>query len=181
MPGHHNVQNSVLAAAAAHLCGATPAQIAEGIAAFRGSGRRFEFIGTFGGITIADDYAHHPTEIEATLKAAREMGYARVWAVFQPFTFSRTLKHLDEFAATLSLADTAVVSDIMGSREGGDWHVCASDITDRMTNGVYIPDFPAIAEYVSAHVQAGDLVLTMGGGDVYKCARMIAARLEEKG
>ena len=180
VPGEHNVLNSLTAVVAAVLCGATPEQIADGIADFHGAGRRFEFLGTFAGVTVADDYAHHPTEITATLTAAKAMGYNRVWAIFQPFTFSRTARHLDDFAKALSLADTAVVSDIMGSREHNTWNVHSDQITDKMTNGVYIPAFPEITDYILANVQEGDLVVTMGGGNVYYCARMIVEKLKEK-
>ncbi len=180
VPGGHNVLNSLAAAAAATLCGMTPAQIAAGVRAFHGAGRRFEFLGTHAGVTVADDYAHHPTEIAATLEAAKKLGHARVWGIFQPFTFSRTQRHLDEFAAALSLADIAVVSDIMGSREVNTYGVHSTQITDQMKNGVYLATFPEIADYVVANVQDGDLVMTMGGGDVYKCARMIIAKLNEK-
>jgi len=180
VPGGHNVSNSLAVAAAAHLCGVDVPHIAAGIKAFHGAGRRFEFLGTYAGVTVADDYAHHPTEIAATLDAAKKLEHNRVWAIFQPFTFSRTARHLEEFAQALSLADQAVVSDIMGSREVNEWGVHAAQITDRMANGVYVPTFPEIADYVAARVQPGDLVLTMGGGDVYKCARMLIAKLQEK-
>ena len=180
VPGIHNISNSVGAAAVAHLCGATPAQISAGLLHFTGAGRRFESLGTHGGVAIVDDYAHHPTEITATLSTAKKMPYHRVWAVFQPFTFTRTARHLDEFAQALSLADTAVVSDIMGSREVNEWNVHSEQITEKMTNGVYIADFAGITDYIVEHAQAGDIVITMGGGDVYKCARMIAAKLDEK-
>ena len=179
VPGEHNIGNSVGAAAAATLCGASPAEIAAGLLHFRGAGRRFEILGEFGGVTIVDDYAHHPTEIMATLTTAKQMPFAHVWAVFQPFTFSRTARHLEEFAEALSVADTAVVSDIMGSREVNEWGVSSEQITEKMANGVYVADFAGITDYVTAHVQPGDMVITMGGGDVYKCARMIAAALKE--
>ena len=180
VPGSHNVQNSLAVAAAATLCGMTPAQIAAGIAAFTGAGRRFEFLGTYGGVTVADDYAHHPTEITATIEAAKKLGNNAVWAIFQPFTYSRTARHLDEFAQALSLADHAVVSDIMGSREINTWGVHSTQITEQIDGGVYLATFPEIAAYVADNVQPGDLVLTMGGGDVYKCARMIIAKLKDK-
>ena len=179
VPGEHNVQNSMAAAISAYLCGASAQQIVDGIVHFGGAGRRFEFLGTFGGVTVVDDYAHHPTEIVAPLQTAKKLPYRRVWAVFQPFTYTRTERHLKEFAEALSLADTAVVSDIMGSREVNTSGVHSKQITDLMTNGVYLPDFPAITDYIVEHVQEGDLVLTMGGGNVYLCARMIAKRLGE--
>ena len=180
VPGAHNVLNSLSVAAAATLCGMTPAQIADGIKAFHGAGRRFEFLGTYAGVTVADDYAHHPTEIAATLEAAGKLEHKQVWAIFQPFTFSRTARHLEEFAAALSAADHAIVSDIMGSREVNEWGVHSTQMTDQMANGVYLATFPEIADYVAARVQPGDLVLTMGGGDVYKCARMVIAKLKEQ-
>lgn len=180
-PGAHNVLNSVAAAIAADACGATPEQIAHGLAAFSGAGRRFEFLGEASGITFADDYAHHPTEISATLDAAKKLHYNRVIAVFQPFTFSRTARHLDEFAASLSAADIAIVSDIMGSREQNTYGVSSEQITDQIENGVYLPTFEDITAYVTEEARAGDLILTMGGGDVYKCARMMKAAMEKRG
>ena len=179
VPGRHNIANSVAAAAAASLLGASPAQIAAGLLHFGGAGRRFETVGTVRGVTIIDDYAHHPTEIAATLEAAKSLPHRRVWAVFQPFTFSRTARHLDAFADALSAADEAVVSDIMGSREVNTWNVSSSQITDRLPGSQYIPDFEGISRFVSEHVQEGDLVVTMGGGNIYQCARMIRDRLTQ--
>ncbi len=108
------------------------------------------------------------------------MPYQRVWAVFQPFTFSRTARHLDDFAKALSLADEVIVSDIMGSRETNEWNVSSRQITDQIPGAHYLATFDEIAPYVAEHVRPGDLVLTMGGGDVYKCARKIRALLENK-
>ncbi len=180
VPGAHNVQNSLAVAAAASLCGMTPQQIAQGIRAFTGAGRRFEFLGTHAEVTVADDYAHHPTEITATIEAAKKLPHKAVWAIFQPFTYSRTARHLDEFAQALSLADHAVVSDILGSREVNTWGVHSTQITNQIDGGVYLATFSEIADYVAGSAKPGDLVLTMGGGDVYKCARMIIAKLKEK-
>ncbi len=173
VPGAHNVLNSLGAAAAAHWCGATPQEIANGLAAFHGAGRRFEFLGTVNGITLVDDYAHHPTEIAATLTAARAMPYQRIWAVFQPFTYSRTARHLHDFAAALSLADQVVVSDIMGSRETNEWGVSSRQITDQIPGAHYLATFEEISRFVAENARDGDVIVTMGGGDVYKCARMI--------
>lgn len=179
VPGEHNVFNSVAAAAAAYLCGAGAEAIAEGLKTYHGAGRRFEFLGTAHGVTVADDYAHHPTEITATLKAAKALPYRRVWAVFQPFTFSRTQRLLDEFAAALSLADEAIVCDILGSREQNTYGVSSDQITQKMTNGRYLPGFDDVVGYLLDHVQEGDLVLTMGGGNVYKCAQQLMRELAD--
>ena len=165
VPGRHNIANSVAAAAAASLLGASPAQIAAGLLHFGGAGRRFETVGTVRGVTI--------------MEAAKSLPHRRVWAVFQPFTFSRTARHLDAFADALSAADEAVVSDIMGSREVNTWNVSSSQITDRLPGSHYIPDFEGISRFVSEHVQEGDLVVTMGGGNIYQCARMIRDRLTQ--
>ena len=180
VPGEHNIYNSLTAAAAATLYGVTPEQLAQGLAHFQGAGRRFERLGTFAGVAIVDDYAHHPTEIAATLRTAKAMGYDQVWAVFQPFTFSRTARHLEEFANALAIADRVVVSDIMGSREVNTFGVHSQQITDRIDGSVYLATFPEIAEFVAARAQPNDLVVTMGGGDIYKCARMIRDKLNAK-
>lgn len=100
VPGRHNVLNALAACAAALKAGATPQDIEQNIDQFRGAGRRFEIYGEFGGVTVVDDYAHHPTEIKATLQAAKDLHHQKVWAVFQPFTFSRTVMWLEEFAQT---------------------------------------------------------------------------------
>ncbi len=176
--GKHNILNSLGVAAAAHLCGATTEEIVRGLADFHGAGRRFEMLGTFRGVTVVDDYAHHPTEIEATLRTAKQLPYNRVWAVFQPFTYSRTARHLEAFARTLSLADEVVVSEIMGSRETNQWNVYSEQITDRIDGAHYLATFDEIVDFVAAHAREGDLVVTMGGGNIYQCARMLCARLQ---
>lgn len=181
VPGAHNVQNSMAAAAAAYLCGADAEQIAHGLREYHGAGRRFEFLGTVDGVTVADDYAHHPTEITATLTAAKELPYRRVWAVFQPFTYSRTKRLLGDFAKALSIADEAIVCDILGSREQNTYGVSSDQIVALMNNGRYIPTFEEVVAYLLQNVQKGDLVLTMGGGNVYKCAQLLVSELKKRG
>lgn len=179
VPGEHNVLNSVAASVAAALCGATTEEIVNGLRDFHGAGRRFEFLGTTNGVTIADDYAHHPTEIVATLTAAKALPYKQVWAIFQPFTYSRTAQHLEDFACALSIADHVIVSDIMGSREKNEWGVSSAQITERIPHAHYLATFEEISDFVVKNAKEGDLVLTMGGGDVYKCARQIKKLLEQ--
>ena len=180
VPGRHNVFNSLAATAAAYLCGVATEDIVRGLEAFHGAGRRFEFVGVVNDVTIVDDYAHHPTEIAATIAAAKALTEGDVWAVFQPFTFSRTARHLNEFADTLSAADHVIVSDIMGSRETNEWNVSSVQITEQIDHAHYLATFEEITRFVATNVQPHDLVLTMGGGDVYKCARMIKAALEQR-
>ena len=125
------------------------------------------------GVTIADDYGHHPAEIEVTLKAAKKMGYRKVWAVHQPFTYSRTAMMLDEFARVLQLADHVVLSEIMGSREKNTYNIYAKDLAQKIPNCVWFKTFEEISSYVMQRACPGDLVIKLGCGDVYKCAKMM--------
>ena len=180
IPGDHNILNAIAACVAAHEAGASWDQCARGLEGFHGAQRRFEVLGKIGGVTVADDYGHHPTEIEATLKAAKALPFKRVWAVHQPFTYSRTATLLDDFARVLSHADFVVLSEIMGSREKNTYNIYAKDLAARIPGCVWFPDFPEIADYVVSHVRPGDLVLTLGCGDVNKCAHLIVEKLKEK-
>lgn len=173
VPGKHNILNAVAAAAMAWLLGVSPEDIAEHLAQFTGAGRRFEVLGKVNGVTIVDDYAHHPAELAATLKAAKELDFERVWAVFQPFTFSRTYLLLEDFVTALSLADRVVLSPIMGSREKNQWGIQSSDLGEKIPGCVCLPGFREMADYVLENAKPGDLVITLGCGDIYKCARMM--------
>lgn len=178
VPGEHNILNSLCAFAAAYESGADVESICRGLKAFGGAARRFELLGEYNGITFADDYAHHPAEIKVTLEAAMKMGYKNVWAVHQPFTFTRTSLLLDDFAEVLQIADKCVVSAIMGSREVNTIGIKASDLADKIPNCIQLDTFEEICDYVLANAQAGDLVITLGCGDIYKVARMMVNRLK---
>ena len=180
VPGDHNILNAIAACIAAHEAGARWEQCAKGLDAFHGAQRRFEVLGKFGGITVADDYGHHPTEITATLTAAKKLPFKRVWAVHQPFTYSRTAMLLDDFAKALSIADRVVLSEIMGSREKNTWNIYAKDLAEKIPGCVWFPEFPEIADYVVAHAEPGDLIITLGCGDVNKCAHMMVEMLSKK-
>ena len=180
VPGDHNILNAIAACIAAHEVGASWEQCAKGLDAFHGAQRRFEVLGKFGGITVADDYGHHPTEITATLTAAKKLPFKRVWAVHQPFTYSRTAMLLDDFAKALSIADRVVLSEIMGSREKNTWNIYAKDLAEKIPGCVWFPEFPEIADYVVAHAEPGDLIITLGCGDVNKCAHMMVDLLSKK-
>ena len=193
--GMHNVMNALAAIASADYAGAAFSDIQKGLSDFRGAGRRFELIGKEKGITIADDYAHHPTELTVTLKAAMDMGYKNVWAVFQPFTFSRTSILLDDFAKALSIPDKAVLTDIMGSREKNTYNIFTRNLAEKIDGCVYFPqdesaeytdtrkyqNFEDVCNYVCENAKDGDLVITLGCGDVYKVAKMILKKLKDKG
>ena len=173
IPGEHNVLNAMAAICTAMLCGATFEQCKISIATFKGAGRRFEYLGAYNGADIVDDYAHHPAELEVTLSAAKKMSYKRVWAVFQPFTFSRTKLHLDAFAKALSIADKVVLTEIMGSREINTYGITTQDLADEIPGSVWFDTFQKVCDYVKENAEEGDLVLTLGCGDVYKVAKMI--------
>lgn len=191
--GMHNVLNSVAAAAAADYAGTPADKIISGLAEFRGAGRRFELIGKAKGITIVDDYAHHPTELTVTLKAAMEMGYKNVWAVFQPFTFSRTALLLDDFAKALSITDKTVLTDIMGSREKNTYKIFTRHLAEKIDGCIFFPqdeneeytdkrkyeNFEQVCDYLCKNAQDGDLIITLGCGDAYKIAKMVLGRLSE--
>ncbi len=191
VPGEHNIINAVAAAAAAHYVGADVKSIEKGLSDFRGAKRRFEIIGKEKGITVADDYAHHPAELTVTLEAAMQMEYSKVWAVFQPFTYSRTSILLDDFAKALSIPDIAVLTDIMGSREKNTYNIYSSDLAKKIKgcvcfeqNKIETPErkqlnFEQVCNYICENAQDGDLVITLGCGDVYKVAKMIIKKLAE--
>jgi len=179
VPGEHNILNSLCAFAAAYESGADVESICKGLKAFGGAARRFELLGKYKGITFADDYAHHPAEIKVTLDAAKKMGYKNVWAVHQPFTFTRTSLLLDDFAEVLQIADKCVISAIMGSREVNTIGIKAKDLADKVPNSVQLDTFEEICDYVTENAQDGDLVITLGCGDVYKVARMMVNRLKD--
>lgn len=178
VPGEHNILNSLCAFAAAYESGADIESICKGLKAFGGAARRFELLGTYKGITFADDYAHHPAEIKVTLEAAMKMGYNNVWAVHQPFTFTRTSILLDDFAEVLKIADKCVISAIMGSREVNTIGIKAKDLADKVPNSVQLDTFDEICDYVCENAEDGDLVITLGCGDVYKAARMMVNKLK---
>ena len=174
VPGRHNILNAVAAAAAAFELKASVGGILKGLFNFRGVGRRFEFIGEKDGITIVDDYAHHPTEICATLKAAKECGFKKVWAVHQPFTYSRTKMLMNEFAEALSIADKVVLTEIMGSREKNTFGVYVKDLAEKIDGCVWFKTQIEAAKYILENADSGDLVVTLGCGDIYKCAKIMA-------
>lgn len=182
--GRHNVMNALAVTAVAHRCGVDWETIARALNEFCGAKRRLEQRDVVGGITICDDYAHHPTEIRATLRAARErFEPRRLWCIFQPHQHSRTRFLLEDFARSFECADRVVVPQIFFVRDSERERdlVCAEDLVERTRAGgveaEYIPDFKAIVALLQAQVQPGDLVITMGAGDIWKVADELAQRL----
>lgn len=179
VPGRHNILNALAAIAASMHAGADFAACKAGLEAFGGAGRRFEMLGEYAGITFADDYAHHPAELRVTLESAMKMDYNRVWAVFQPFTYSRTYMLMDDFAKVLQIPDRCVLTEIMGSREINTYNVYTAQLAERIPNSVWFNTFDEVADYVLRNAEAGDLVLTLGCGDIYKAAKMMIKRLKK--
>ena len=173
VPGYHNVYNALAMCAVCMSLGLTAQQCADAAKHFKGAGRRFELVGECNGATVVDDYAHHPAELEATLNAARKMGYLRLIAVHQPFTYSRTKALMDDFAAVLQKADVTVLTPILGSREVDDGSVKTADLAAKIPGAVEVDSLDAAAEWVKNNARRGDLVITLGCGDVYKCAKLM--------
>lgn len=170
VPGLHNVSNAVAAAALALEMGIEFPVIAAALHAFGGTVRRFEYKGSLGGITIIDDYAHHPTEITASLQAAQNYPHDRIVCVFQPHTYSRTKAFLDEFARALSLADVVVLADIYAARETDTLGISSLDLLHKLedlgTESYYFPCFDDIENFLLKNCINGDLLITMGAGDI---------------
>ncbi len=172
MPGEHNVYNALAAIATAKALGIPDTAIADGLLHFTGTDRRFEKKGELNGITIIDDYAHHPQEIAATLKAAYNYPHKKLWCVFQPHTYTRTKAFLDEFAEALSAADAVVLADIYAARETDTLGISSADIASRIeklgTEVHYFPTFEEIEAFLLKNCSTGDLLITMGAGDIVK-------------
>ena len=196
VPGTHNVLNALAATASARSCGVSFEAIRGGLSKFGGAVRRFQRLDTVNGITVVDDYAHHPAEIAMTLKAAKTLEINRLWAVFQPFTYSRTEMLMDDFVSALSIADKVVLTDIMGSREknthgvyteqlgqkieGCVWFDTPHEVVDRQTAEQKEYNFGQVTDYIAEHAESGDMVITMGCGDVYKAAQMLIKKIKDK-
>ncbi len=170
--GEHNVYNSLAAAAVSFELGISLELIQKGLKRFTGTNRRFEKKGEVSGVTIIDDYAHHPQEIRATLETAKHYPHKKLWVVFQPHTYTRTRAFLDEFAESLSLADEVILADIYAARETDNLGISSKDIVERIEKkGVkvhYIPSFEEIETFILENCIHGDLLITMGAGDIVK-------------
>lgn len=181
VPGHHNLLNAAAALAMGLSLGMPAAALLEGLASFQGAGRRFELKASVAGIRVIDDYGHHPTEIDVTLTAARRYaGDGRVLVIFQPHRYSRTQAFLDQFAETLDLADLAILLEIYPASEKPIPGVSASLITQKMKHGRFIPNFLEASEEIISMAKPGDVILTLGAGDVNSLAPIIAQGLERR-
>ena len=167
--GEHNVYNALASAAASLLVGVRPDVIAKGLADFHGAKRRMERKGSLGGAEIYDDYGHHPDEIKATLKGARQMGYERVLCAYQPHTYSRTAGLLREFVEALGEADRVFMVDIYAAREQNVYGVSSETLAGMIgENARYCGDFASTAAAIKEEAREGDLVIVMGAGDIFR-------------
>jgi UDP-N-acetylmuramate--alanine ligase len=180
VPGRHNVLNATAAVAIARQLEVTPEKIAEGLNHFRGVDRRFQERGQARGVTVVDDYGHHPTEIRATLAAARECGHRRVLVVFQPHRYTRTMDLLEEFGSAFADADAVIVLPIYAASEEPIPGVTAEGLAGRIQgpSAHFAPDFAAAVAAVAGQAREGDLILTLGAGNVSQLAPQILGALE---
>ena len=178
--GAHNVLDALAAAGTCQAMGVPADAIAEGLNAYTGARRRFEKKGVLNGVEIYDDYGHHPTELKVTLEVAALKKKGRVWAVFQPFTYSRTKFLFEDFAQVLTLADEVVLTPIMGAREtdtlGMDSEQLAARVRELGTSAIALPSFDAAEDYLFKKCEPGDLLITMGCGDAYKIGEALLSR-----
>lgn len=180
IPGEHNIANALAAFACCYGLGVPIESIVSTLEGYTGTQRRFDVIGiTQNGITIVDDYAHHPTEIKATLKAAQNVPHKDLWCLFQPHTYTRTLALFDEFAESFDAADKIVMAEIYAAREKNIYKISSKELVNEIKrvnpekDVYYFGNFEEIASFVINNAQSGDLVITMGAGDIYKVAEII--------
>jgi UDP-N-acetylmuramate--alanine ligase len=172
VPGAHNISNALAAIALADLLGIDSETVRNALASFSGTDRRFEYKGVKNGITIIDDYAHHPTEITATLKAAANYPHKTLWCVFQPHTYTRTKAFMKDFAKALSLADRVILAKIYPARETDNLGISSDNLREEIEalgkSCHYFSEFSEIQKFILENCQPGDLLITMGAGDVVK-------------
>lgn len=180
VPGEHNILNALAAFACSHIMGVAVEDIIKTLQNYHGTHRRFDILGrTSTDIKIIDDYAHHPTEIKATLSAIKNMKHEKLWCLFQPHTYTRTMALMDDFATAFDMADVIVLAEIYAAREKNIYKISSGTLRDRILEHdpdkeiYFIDDFMDIASYVYKNAKPGDLVLTMGAGDIYKVGEMI--------
>lgn len=168
VPGLHNVRNALAAIAGTIRLGVGATAVKYGLAGFNGAGRRFEYKGKYNGADVYDDYAHHPSALKVTLDAVDRLGYKRVIVVFQPHTYSRTLALFDDFVTELRRPDVTYLAEIYAARETNTMGVSSRDLAAKINGAKYFADFDEIVQDLRKYVQPGDIVLTIGAGDVYK-------------
>ena len=176
VPGSHNVANALCAAAAAYVLGVDGSAVEEGLGEFIGAGRRFEYKGEFNGAKVYDDYAHHPDELRALLKAARSLPHKRLICAFQPHTYTRTAALFDEFVAEMRKADVAIVAEIYAAREKNESGISSRDLCAHIEGSHYCATLQQVTDTLASIVESEDLVLTVGAGDIYRAGEELIKR-----
>ena len=174
--GRHNILNSLAAASAAYVLGIPGSAVEEGLATFHGAGRRFERKGTFHGADVFDDYAHHPAELHALLTTAQSMGYERVICAFQPHTYTRTKALFDDFVRELQLPDVTILAEIYAAREKNDIGISSQDLAAKIPGAVYCSTLDQVADQLAELARPGDLILTVGAGDIFRAGEKLLER-----
>ena len=177
VPGKHNVSNALATISLCDSYGISKSDIKTALKNYTGAQRRFEYIGEYNGISIYDDYGHHPTEIKATALALQKKAYNKSWVVFQPHTYSRTKSLLDDFADALTYFDNVVVTDIYAARETNTYNISSKDLVEKICklkkNAIYISDFDDIVSFLKKNAKKDDIILTLGAGTVTNIGPMI--------
>ena len=173
VPGEHNLKNAMAAAASAYALNLPAHAVEQGLAAFRGAGRRFEHKGTCNGADIYDDYAHHPGELKALLDTSKSLGYDRVICAFQPHTYTRTKALFDDFVEVLKQTDVALLAEIYAAREQNTIGISSRDLTKEIPGSKYFATLSELAAHLKEIAQPGDLILTVGAGDIYKAGEAL--------
>ncbi|MCF0120679.1 MAG: UDP-N-acetylmuramate--L-alanine ligase, partial [Oscillospiraceae bacterium] len=171
--GQHNIYNALAASSAAIALGIPAEFISEGLSLFRGAKRRFEFKGRVNGADVFDDYAHHPSELHALLDAACSLDYKRVIVAFQPHTYSRTQAHFDSFVSELKRADVAFLAEIYAAREQNTIGISSKQLADAVPGAEYYSDFAELEARLRGFAREGDIIVTVGAGDIYKVGEAI--------
>ena len=171
--GRHNALNALAAAGTAWMLGIPGEAVVAGLGRFTGAGRRMEFKGKFNGADVYDDYAHHPGELAATIDAVRSMGYNRVVVAFQPHTYTRTTALFDDFVRELQKPDQVVLAEIYAARERNTTGISSVDLVDKIPGAVYCETLPQVTEYLRQIAREGDVILTVGAGDIYRAGEAL--------
>lgn len=174
--GQHNISNALAAAAAAYVLGIDAAAVSRGLAGFAGAGRRMEYKGTCNGADIYDDYAHHPGELHALYSSVKAMGYKRNIIAFQPHTYTRTKALFEDFIQELQQFDHVVLAEIYAAREQNTIGISSKDLAERIPRSVFYETLPEVSDYLRRIVQPGDLVITVGAGDIFKAGEALIRR-----
>lgn len=178
VPGMHNVKNALAATAASICLGIRPNAVKYGLAGFNGAGRRFEFKGKYNGADVYDDYAHHPGELKALLDAVELLNYQRTLLVFQPHTYSRTHALFEDFVEQLRRPERVLLAEIYAAREKNTIGISSKDLCERVEGASFYPDFDALEAALRAEARPGDIILTVGAGDVYKLGERLVKESE---